>query len=47
MDNPAAPLGHHTFDLTHISFGVLTAAVEHGKWIAEGSTFNGREPDED
>src|SRR5205823_3292258 len=23
MDNPTAPLGHHTFDSTHISFGVV------------------------
>jgi hypothetical protein len=41
-----APLGHHTFDSTHISFGVLTAALEHKKWTIEGSLFNGREPDE-
>ena len=45
-DNPTAPLGHHTFDSTHISFGVITAAVDHGPWIFEGSIFNGREPDE-
>jgi hypothetical protein len=42
-----APLGHHTFDSTHISFGVVSAAVEHGRWVFEGSLFNGREPDED
>jgi hypothetical protein len=41
-----APLGHHTFDSTHISFGVVTAAVERGRWTLEGSAFNGREPDE-
>jgi hypothetical protein len=41
-----APLGHHTFDSTHISFGVIAASVEHGKWTLEGSVFNGREPDE-
>ena len=46
MDNPAAPLGHHTFDSTHIAFGVLTAAVDRGRWILEGSVFNGREPDD-
>jgi hypothetical protein len=45
-DNPTAPLGHHTFDSTHISFGVITAAVDRGRWAAEGSIFNGREPDE-
>jgi hypothetical protein len=42
-----APLGHHTFDSTHISFGVVSAALERGRWIVEGSLFNGREPDED
>ena len=41
-----APLGHHTFDSTHIAFGVVTAAVDHGRWMVEGSLFNGREPDE-
>ena len=45
-DNPTAPLSHHTFDSTHISFGVITAAVDHGPWAVEGSLFNGREPDE-
>ena len=43
---PMAPLGHHTFDSTHISFGVVTAGVERGKWTVEGSVFNAREPDE-
>ena len=42
-----APLGHHTFDSTHISFGVVSAALERGRWVFEGSVFNGREPDED
>ncbi len=45
-DNPTAPLGHHTLDSTHVSFGVVTAAVDRGKWTVEGSLFNGREPDE-
>lgn len=45
-DNPTAPLGHHTFDSTHISFGVITVAVDRGPWIFEGSVFNGREPNE-
>jgi hypothetical protein len=45
-DNPTAPLGHHTFDSTHIAFGVVTAAVDHGPFVVEGSLFNGREPDE-
>ena len=42
-----APLGHHTFDSTHISFGVVSAAVERGPLTVEASLFNGREPDED
>ena len=45
-DNPTAPLSHHTFDSQHISFGVVTAAVDHGPFVIEGSVFNGREPDE-
>jgi hypothetical protein len=45
-DNPTAPLSHHTFDSTHISFGVVTAAVDRGPWVLEGSVFNGREPDQ-
>jgi hypothetical protein len=43
---PLAPLGHHTFDSTHISFGVVTGAVERDRWTFEGSVFNGREPDD-
>jgi hypothetical protein len=46
FDNPMAPLSHHTFDATHISFGVVTGGVSRGKWTIEGSVFNGREPDE-
>lgn len=47
MDNPAAPISHHWQDSTHITFGVLTAGIESEKWKIEGSTFKGREPDED
>jgi hypothetical protein len=46
IENPTAPLGHHTFDSTHIAMGVLNAMIEHGPWVAEASLFNGREPDE-
>ena len=46
FDNPTAPLGHHTFDSTHISYGVVTASLDHGPWTVEGSVFNGREPDD-
>lgn len=45
-DNPTVPLGHHTLDSTHVAFGVVTAAVDHGPWVVEGSVFNGREPDQ-
>ena len=45
-ENPIAPLSHHVFDSTHIAFGVVTAAVDHGPWLIEGSIFNGREPDQ-
>jgi len=41
-----APLGHHTFDATHVSFGVVTAGVARKRWSVEGSVFNGREPDQ-
>jgi hypothetical protein len=45
-ENPFAPLSHHTFDSTHVAFGVVTAAVDHGPITIEGSAFNGREPDQ-
>jgi hypothetical protein len=47
MENPMSPLSHHTFDSTHVAFGVVTAAVDRGPWTIEASIFNGREPDED
>jgi hypothetical protein len=47
MANPLAPLGHHWFDSTHITFGVVTAGVFTRMFKLEGSWFNGREPDED
>jgi hypothetical protein len=46
MPNPLAPMTHHWFDATHITFGVVTAGVYDSRWKAEGSIFNGREPDE-
>jgi hypothetical protein len=45
-ENPAAPLGHHTLDSTHIAMGVVTAAVDRGPFTIEASLFNGREPDD-
>ena len=47
MPNPLAPITHHWFDSTHISFGVITGGVYGKQWKAEASVFNGREPDED
>ncbi|XZF13990.1 hypothetical protein ACTHGU_19600 [Chitinophagaceae bacterium MMS25-I14] len=46
MDNPDAPLGHHWEDATHITFGVATIGVRYGQFKLEGSSFTGREPDE-
>ena len=43
--NPIAPIGHHWLDSTHIAFGVATAGIYGRRWKAEGSLFNGREPD--
>lgn len=45
-DNPAAPLGHHQLDATHITHGVFTAGVERNGLMLEGSWFRGTEPDE-
>jgi YHS domain-containing protein len=46
MPNPIAPIAHHWFDSTHVSFGVITGGVYGRRWKAETSAFNGREPDE-
>ena len=43
-ENPTAPLGHHTLDSTHITYGVVTAAVDRGPVTVEASLFNAREP---
>ena len=45
-ENPSAPIGHHTFDATHIAMGVITGGFERGPWFVEASAFHGREPDE-
>ncbi|MDB5677922.1 hypothetical protein, partial [Sphingomonas bacterium] len=42
---PLAPIAHHWFDSTHISFGVVTAGLSSDTWQLEGSAFRGREPD--
>src|SRR3989442_6529247 len=46
MPNPLAPITHHWFDATHITYGVVTGGVYSKRWKAEASVFNGREPDE-
>jgi len=45
--NPEAPITHHWFDSTHITFGVVTAGVTSRTWQIEASAFRGQEPDED
>jgi hypothetical protein len=45
-ENPTTPLGHHTLDSTHISMGVITAAVDHEPWVFESSVFQSLEPDD-
>jgi hypothetical protein len=47
LANPLAPITHHWFDSTHITYGVATAGVFSTNWKVEGSMFNGREPDAD
>lgn len=46
MFDPDAPIGHHWEDATHITFGVATLGVRVGQFKLEGSSFTGREPDE-
>ena len=45
-ENPAAPLGHHWQDSTHITHGVITAGVTAWRFRIESSVFHGAEPDE-
>ena len=44
--NPEAPITHHWFDSTHITYGVITAGLAGQMWQIEGSAFRGQEPDE-
>jgi hypothetical protein len=46
ISEPAAPLGHHSQDVTHESFGVATIGVFTRRWRLEGSLFNGAHPDD-
>jgi len=45
-NDPIAPLGHHTQDVTHESFGVATIGVFTPKVHLEASVFNGAHPNE-
>ncbi|AKD04330.1 hypothetical protein POKO110462_13115 [Pontibacter korlensis] len=47
LNNPDSPLGHHWQDATHITFGVATLGVRYRNFKLEGSSFTGREPDEE
>ena len=42
---PLAPITHHWFDSTHITYGVVTAGYAAPHVQLEGSVFRGREPD--
>jgi hypothetical protein len=44
--NPEAPITHHWFDSTHITYGVVTAGVATRQFQIEASAFRGQEPDE-
>ena len=44
--NPEAPITHHWFDSTHITYGVVTAGLYGKRWQIEASAFRGQEPDE-
>lgn len=46
-NNPEAPIAHHWFDSTHITYGVVTAGIAARHWQIEGSAFRGAEPDEE
>src|SRR5690606_25412624 len=43
---PLAPITHHWFDSTHITYGVVTAGYAAPGWQVEASAFRGAEPDE-
>ncbi|WP_246155992.1 hypothetical protein [Sphingorhabdus profundilacus] len=45
--NPEAPITHHWFDSSHITYGVATLGFSSEKFQVEASLFTGREPDED
>jgi hypothetical protein len=44
---PQSPIGHHWFDSSHVTFGVVTAGLATKGLQLEASAFKGREPDEE
>jgi hypothetical protein len=46
LNMPAAPLSHHWQDAAHIIFGVATIGFRYKIIKVEGSSFTGREPNE-
>jgi hypothetical protein len=44
---PLAPITHHWFDSTHITYGVVTAGVRAKTFQLEASAFRGQEPGEE
>lgn len=46
LNAAGAPISHHWNDGTHITFGVATIGFRYDKFKIEGSSFTGREPDE-
>jgi hypothetical protein len=46
VNDPTAPLGHHSQDVTHESYGVATLGVFSRTVHVEASAFNGNLPDE-
>ena len=46
LANPDAPISHHWIDATHVTFGVATLGLRLGKFKIEGSSFTGKEPNE-
>lgn len=45
--NPEAPITHHWFDSTHITYGVATTGYAAPRFQVEASLFTGREPNEE
>ncbi|MGH9385039.1 MAG: hypothetical protein ACRD2N_12210 [Vicinamibacterales bacterium] len=45
-ENPQSPLSHHYLDSTHITPGVVRAAIERSGFRLDAGVFRGREPDD-